>query len=158
MRSSNPKLTLQGRQAVLITRLERLARKSSVDANELALPDSIPRGDAELLADAPVALACGVRVANLKRIVAADELVVDLVDEQRLVGLRGEVVVARVVAVDVAGVDGGWDGCCAVVVGEEDDVDLGTAVLAVLWERVGGDGGGQDSGESGDGELVHRGG
>lgn len=130
--------------------------KARIDANELALPNAVPGGDAELLAHAPVAVASLLRVADLQRVVAANELVVDLVDQQGLVRLRRVVVVAGVVAVHPTSVDGWRHRGCAVVVREEDDVDTWATVLSVLRERVGGDGGGQEGGNGGNGELEHR--
>lgn len=61
-------------------------------------------------------------IANLQCRVRADELVVDLVNQNGLVVVVGKAV-ALLVAVYLAGVDCLGDCGCAVVVGEEDDVD-----------------------------------
>lgn len=82
------RLPLQSRQSVLIAALQRLARPAR-DANELALPNHVLRSNAKLDAVVPVE-SIPVRVADLERGVGADELGVDLVDQD------GEVQLVRV--------------------------------------------------------------
>jgi hypothetical protein len=113
---------LQIGQTVLIARTQRLAL-SLRNPNKLALAHKILGRDVEFDRMGEVALitACN---TDLQGSVGANDLVVDFVDKERAVGLVGEVVVAGNGAEDVAGEDGGGDGCLACGVGEEDHVDL----------------------------------
>jgi hypothetical protein len=113
---------LQGGQTILIAPLKRLARPTR-NTNELALTHQILRSNVELNAVGIIGSVTS-RIPNLQRRVRADELVVNLLDEDGGVELVGEEV-AGAVAVYGPGVDCGWDCVLAVCVGEEDQFDGG---------------------------------
>lgn len=124
-------LSLKASEPILITRHIRLAHARR-NTNILALVDKSIRRNIELDRIGPVAgipIGHSISVANLQRRVRADELGVDLKDQDRRVGLI-RVYVAWFVAVDLAGVDGWRYGIGAVGIREEDESD-GGPVLAL---------------------------
>ena len=106
---------------VLVAWKQWLARCSLRNADKLTLANFISGGDRELDGVGEIARVA-IGVADLQSRVGSDEPIIDMVDKERFVSLM-RIVVTRS-GKNVASVSGFGDVLGALVVGEEDDVNL----------------------------------